>query len=85
MNLRHPTPPCIAAACLGLFVILSGVPARADDWSLSGNVDAHDPTIVKEGNTWWVAATGAGTPIKYSSDGRSWNQGVRRFAGELPW
>jgi len=59
--------------------------ASADDWPLSGALGAHDPTILKEGNTWWVATTGAGAPIKYSSDGRSWIQGVRRFPSELPW
>ena len=59
--------------------------AAADDWSLGGATGAHDPTILREGNLWWVATTGAGAPIKYSSDGRSWNQGVRRFASELPW
>jgi arabinan endo-1,5-alpha-L-arabinosidase len=71
--------------CTGLLLLLAGARTRADDWALTGNVGAHDPTIVKEGSTWWVATTGAGAPIKYSSDGRNWIQGVRRFPAELSW
>lgn len=66
-------------------LVLSSATTRADDWALTGNLGAHDPTILKEGNLWWVGATGTGLPIKYSSDGRSWTQGVRRFASELSW
>ena len=44
-----------------------------------------DPTIIKEGATWWVFSTGTGLPVKYSSDGLSWIQGTQIFASELPW
>lgn len=54
-------------------------------WNLTGNVGAHDPCIIKEGSTWWVFATGTGIPIKYSSDGLNWTQGVQRFASALSW
>ncbi len=56
-------------------------------WSLTGNVYAHDPCIIKESSTgtWWVFATGTGIPIKYSSNGLAWNQGIQRFASALSW
>lgn len=72
-------------AGVGLLVLFSSQRAAADDWPLTGSVGAHDPTIMKEGNTWWVATTGAGAPIRRSSDGRSWIQGRQRFPAELSW
>ena len=47
-------------------------------WSLTGNVYAHDPGIIKESTgTWWVFTTGTGIPIKYSADGKTWTQGTQ--------
>lgn len=57
----------------------------AGNWPLTGATGAHDPTIIKEASTWWCFTTGAGLPVKYSSDGFAWNQGVRLFEAELPW
>jgi arabinan endo-1,5-alpha-L-arabinosidase len=57
----------------------------AGSWPLSGSLGAHDPTIIKEGNTWWCFATGFGVPIKSSSDGLRWSQSGRLFDSELPW
>src|SRR6187455_3342948 len=54
-------------------------------WNLTGNVGAHDPSIIKEGNTWWVFTTGTGLPIKYSGDGLNWTQGIQRFGSALSW
>lgn len=54
-------------------------------WNLTGSVGAHDPCIIKEGTTWWVFTTGTGIPVKYSSDGLNWTQGVQRFASALSW
>lgn len=54
-------------------------------WNLTGAVGAHDPSIIKEGNTWWAFTTGTGLPIKYSADGKNWTQGIQRFGSELSW
>jgi arabinan endo-1,5-alpha-L-arabinosidase len=73
--------------CLALACMLLG-PARqtsAASWALTGNLGAHDPTIIKEASTWWVFSTGTGIQAKYSPDGLSWTQGVQIFAAELPW
>jgi arabinan endo-1,5-alpha-L-arabinosidase len=79
--------------CRGARVIAAAVliqaaamlPAQAAFWNLTGAVGAHDPTIIKEGSLWWVFSTGTGMPIKYSSDGKAWTQGVQRFGSELSW
>jgi arabinan endo-1,5-alpha-L-arabinosidase len=72
----------MALACA---VFALGRPASAASWALSGNLGAHDPTIIKEGNTWWVFSTGPGLQVKFSPDGLNWTQGVQIFASELPW
>lgn len=60
-------------------------PVRAGFWPLTGAVGAHDPTIQKEGSTWWCFTTGTGIPVKYSPNGLAWNSGVQIFAQELSW
>ena len=41
-------------------------------WELSGDVGAHDPVIIKEGNRWYIFYTGVGLKMKYSDDGSHW-------------
>jgi len=83
--------------CIGILAISFSCSKIKDDqgknineqpsafWALTGNVGAHDPCIIKEGSTWWVFATGTGIPIKYSSNGLAWTQGVQRFGSALSW
>lgn len=59
--------------------------ASGASWSLTGNLGAHDPTIIQEGGTWWVFSTGPGIQVKHSPDGLAWTQGVQIFANELSW
>jgi len=59
--------------------------ASAAFWNLTGALVTHDPSITKEGNTWWVFETGTGIGVKYSGDGHAWTQGVRIFANPLSW
>ncbi|MEN9443613.1 MAG: hypothetical protein RIS47_503 [Bacteroidota bacterium] len=54
-------------------------------WSLSGNIYAHDPCIIKESNLWWSFQTGTGIAVKYSGNGTSWTQGTQIFGSELSW
>ena len=78
-------------ACLGLLLPLSlltgsAPPARAAVWSLSGDLNAHDPAIYKEGSTWWIARTwAAGIGMEWSSDGHAWNSGLPIFSSGLSW
>jgi len=60
--------------------------AQASVWALSGDLNAHDPCIFKEGGTWWVARTwAAGIGMEWSSDGHAWNTGGPIFSGGLSW
>jgi arabinan endo-1,5-alpha-L-arabinosidase len=61
------------------------LPASAAEWSISGNVESHDPTVIKEGNTWWQFYTGDYLKVKYSSNGSNWTQGTPMFTGPLSW
>lgn len=45
----------------------------------------HDPTIIKEGSTWWCFSTGNGVGVKFSPDGLKWSEGVKLFASEKSW
>jgi arabinan endo-1,5-alpha-L-arabinosidase len=55
------------------------------DWTLSGNLTAHDPVIIKQGDTWYLFATGNGIPIKCSTDGRHWERAGQVFNPQPPW
>lgn len=68
------------AATTGAALCLASV------WSLSGDLNSHDPAIVKEGNTWWTFRTwGAGIGVAWSSDGHAWNTGTPIFQSGLSW
>jgi arabinan endo-1,5-alpha-L-arabinosidase len=70
---------------IGMMAAALTTAAAAAEWTLTGVLGAHDPTLIKDGTMWWCFTTGAGLPVKYSSDGRSWSQGVRLFETELSW
>ena len=67
----------VAAGLVLSFMFL--VPgAEASHRGLSGGLQTHDPTIVREsGNTWWSASTGTGIGMKYSTNGgKTWTDGL---------
>ncbi len=82
---RHGRSPRILRAGAAALALLLAAGAQAASWALTGNLGAHDPTIIKEAGAWWVFSTGPGLQVKYSPDGLSWTQGVQIFANELPW
>jgi len=59
--------------------------AFAAEWPLTGDLAAHDPTLIKEDGTWWCFTTGAGLRVKSSPDGLVWKQGAPLFDRELTW
>lgn len=75
----------LATAVLIFVIPRTPLPVSAAAWPLSGDVGSHDPTLAKDGNTWWSPSTGAGLPMKYSSDGKVWHQGIPVFNSELSW
>jgi arabinan endo-1,5-alpha-L-arabinosidase len=71
-----------AAGCLAL----GAMSAHATTWTLTGALVTHDPSMYKEGNTWWIVETSdTGIGVKYSADGHAWTQGVSIFGGGLSW
>lgn len=66
-------------ACAATSSVFSGF------WPLTGAIGIHDPTIIKEGSTWWTFGTGNGIYVKYSSNGLAWNEGVPIFKSALSW
>ncbi|MDS0528499.1 glycoside hydrolase family 43 protein [Clostridium sp. SHJSY1] len=64
---------------------VSNMKASAAAWPLSGDVGSHDPTLARDGNTWWSPSTGKGLSMKYSNDGKVWHQGIQVFPKELSW
>jgi len=55
------------------------------DWVLSGDLGAHDPTIIKEGDTWYLFCTGTGISMKRSEDGRQWKSLDPVFTTQPEW
>ncbi|MBN1887973.1 MAG: family 43 glycosylhydrolase [Thermoflexales bacterium] len=55
------------------------------DWTLSGNLDAHDPVIIKQEDTWYVFTTGLGISVKRSQDGTHWENIGRVFDPQPAW
>lgn len=68
-----------------LIALVLPATAAAAFWNLTGSVVTHDPSITKEGSTWWIFETGVGLPVKYSANGTAWNQGVKLFASDPAW
>lgn len=61
---------------VALFFLLGGLAPRAH--ALQGAQGVHDPsTIIKEGNKYWVFATGQGIYSMYSTDLVNWTPGPR--------
>lgn len=80
LRFRILAPLALMAAAL-----FAGAPARAAEWPLTGSLIAHDPTLIREGDSWWCFYTGKGLPSKTSPDGRAWTLRSPLFSKELSW
>ncbi|HZZ19371.1 MAG TPA: family 43 glycosylhydrolase [Opitutaceae bacterium] len=85
MNKHNSSAAAVRLVALCMLLGLFAPGAWGASHALTGALGAHDPTIIQEGQTWWVFSTGTGLPVKYSPDGLAWTQGVQIFAAELPW
>lgn len=75
-----------AIGCIALSGLMATGSAAAATWTLSGALVSHDPSIYKEGSTWWIMETSnTGIGVKYSPDGHAWTQGGSIFSGGLSW
>jgi len=67
----------VAAA---LVVIALGGCSGSASWDIKGNLDVHDPSLAKDGDTWFVYSTGIGTvkdgniQVRSSTNGTTWSQ-----------
>jgi arabinan endo-1,5-alpha-L-arabinosidase len=52
--------------------------AMGDTWT-------HDPTLTREGNTYYLYFTGLHVPFKSSTDGITWTNGGNVFPANLSW
>jgi arabinan endo-1,5-alpha-L-arabinosidase len=64
-------------------------PPSSDDrvgfWELTGDTAAHDPSIIKEGGTWYVFTTGQGISVTRSSGGLDWGNRTQVFRSAPAW
>jgi arabinan endo-1,5-alpha-L-arabinosidase len=69
---------------LGMLVTELSISAAPTE--LSGNISAHDPsTIVKDGNEYWVFATGRGIISLHSTNLIAWQAGPPVFTNRPAW
>ncbi|HET7536824.1 MAG TPA: glycoside hydrolase family 43 protein [Candidatus Didemnitutus sp.] len=68
-----------------LLAVVAIVRALAAEWPLTGALNAHDPTLIKDGETWWCFSTGPGVRTKRSTDGLEWKQGESLLKEERAW
>nr|WP_243864489.1 glycoside hydrolase family 43 protein [Paenibacillus castaneae] len=54
-------------------------------WNLTGDIGVHDPSIIKEGSTWYTFSTGQGIQVKRSNDGLNWTSAPQIFLSPLSW
>nr|WP_235946080.1 glycoside hydrolase family 43 protein [Saccharibacillus alkalitolerans] len=57
----------------------------AAHWELSGDVGVHDPTIIKEGSSWYVFSTGPGIQVLRSDDGANFYRVPQIFLNAPSW
>ncbi|NPC93680.1 family 43 glycosylhydrolase [Bacillus sp. WMMC1349] len=73
---------------IGLIMFFSGAEsASAAFWETKGDNFIHDPSIIKEGHTWYTFGTGHGKGLRViqSNDGMTWKEAPRIFSTPLPW
>jgi arabinan endo-1,5-alpha-L-arabinosidase len=78
MKLRSAQP----LTWLGMALALALPPGLA---AQTGEIGVHDPVIIKQGDTYYVFATGNGVPILRSRDLKTWERGGRVFAQMPEW
>ena len=56
-------------------------------WSISSSTFTHDPSIIYEESSglYWMFYTADGIGVKYSTDGKTWNQGTQIFSSAPSW
>jgi arabinan endo-1,5-alpha-L-arabinosidase len=58
---------------------------QAFNYLAQGDTWTHDPTLTREGNTYYLYFTGLHVPFKSSPDGITWTNGGNVFPADLAW
>ena len=77
--MRPPVP--LRSLWLGLGLLASSLPGFAQNRA----VEAHDPVLAKEGDTYYLYHTGRGVRVKSSQDLVSWKEEAPVFAQTPAW
>ncbi|WP_249435991.1 glycoside hydrolase family 43 protein [Paenibacillus sp. Marseille-Q4541] len=60
-------------------------PSFAAFWNLTGDISVHDPSIIKEGNSWYTFSTGQGIQVLKSDNGTQWYRVPQIFLSPPSW
>lgn len=52
---------------------------------LTGDLKAHDPSLIKENDKWWLFHTGRGVGVKSSNDGLNWKNEDPILDNPIKW
>lgn len=72
-------------ACLAFLLGMSGPLLSQTFPTLTGDLSAHDPVILKAGGTYFVFHTGNGVSVKTSANRLAWKNAGRVFAQSPAW
>ncbi|MBD7966619.1 glycoside hydrolase family 43 protein [Paenibacillus gallinarum] len=70
----------LAGSLLGL-----SSPSFAAFWNVTGDTGVHDPSIIKEGNSWYTFSTGQGIQVLKSDNGTQWYRVPQIFLTPPSW
>lgn len=62
-----------------------GLDLYSMNWELEGDLSAHDPAMIREGEMWYTFYTGSGIKIKSSQDGITWQHEGQVFRERPSW
>src|SRR5258708_6917301 len=71
-----------------LVLVIAGtflVNTQAAHAALAGDLAAHDPSLIREGNTYYVFSTGGGLQIRTSPNGVNWTRTGTVFSTIPAW
>src|SRR5258705_4004434 len=69
-----------------VLLLVMGLAVSAAPVELQGNLSAHDPsTIARDGNEYWISATGRGILSLHSTNLTTWQAGPPVFTNRPAW
>lgn len=74
----------VTGVLAGSLLALSS-PSFAAFWNVSGDIGVHDPSIIKEGNSWYTFSTGQGIQVLKSDNGSQWYRVPQIFLTPPSW